>query len=196
MYAKLKGKIIDVFPEFVIIDVNGIGFRVETVKSGYIEMQEVELYVYTHVREQDIRLFGFETRQEYLLFMDLIEISGIGPKSALILLSELSVDQVLNAINEKDESSLKVKGVGKKSAQRIIIEMASKIDKYNWDSTLAQTSGDKQFISEAKEALKDFGFDKKEIDKIIKDYYDNNGEERLEDLVKYALKYISRVNNK
>ena len=101
MLAKIKGIITDIFPDFIIVSNSDLGYKVETVESDYLVGQEVELFLHTHVRETELRLFGFRKREQYLLFSDLITISGVGPKLALTLLSSLPFDTILNAIENK-----------------------------------------------------------------------------------------------
>lgn len=196
MYAKLKGKIIDIFPEFIILEVNNVGYKLEAYNHDYMIDQEVELYIYTHVREQEISLFGFKAKKQYLLFMDLIGISGIGPKSALVLLSEISVDEVLTAIAEKDDDRLKVKGIGKKTAQRIIIEMSNKVENYQWEYNSDSLKISNEFRTEARDALLGLGFQSSEINTILDNYSKEGGPEELEELVKYALKLINKIKSK
>ena len=80
MFAKLKGTILEIFPSFIILDVAGVGYKVETISQDFLEGQDVELYIHTHVRETEIRLFGMKRKEEFMLFTDLIDVSGVGPK--------------------------------------------------------------------------------------------------------------------
>ncbi len=191
MYAKLKGTVEDIFQDFIILDVNGVGYKVEVIHKGFLVGQEIELYIHTHVRESEIRLFGLAERNQYLLFTDLIDVSGVGPKVALAILSQLSNDEILTAISSKDVNSLKVKGVGNKTAQRLVIDLSSKIDKYQWANNGTTTpSFSEEFLDQTKDALKELGFGTTEISKIIKEYSKEQNPEQLESIVKFALKYI------
>ena len=189
MFAKLKGKIDEVLNNnYIIVDVDGVGYGVEALGS-YLEGTEVSLYIYTHVRENEIKLFGFQAKDQYNLFMDLINISGIGPKSAIVILDKLSVDEILNSVEKKDAKSLAVKGVGKKTAERIIVEMSNKLDKYHYNALINKYSID--FEKEALGALINLGFDRSEIKNILENYKNTEGEDNIAHLVKFALKYIN-----
>lgn len=190
MYAKLTGTIADIFPNFLILDVSGVGYRIETVMEGFLVDQEVTFYIYTFVRENDIRLFGMSNKNQYQLFMDLIEISGVGPKVALIILSQLEYHTILSAIESKNIQALKVKGVGNKIAQRIIIEMFPKLEKYHWQASSDLAIYAEEFILETREALSDLGFNNKEIEQVLKDYATQDMPQTLESIIKFALKYI------
>jgi len=191
MLAKIKGTITDIFPDFIIVSNSDLGYKVETVEQDYLVGQEVELFLHTHVRETELRLFGFRKREQFLLFTDLISISGVGPKLALTLLSSLPFDAILNAIENKDITTLKVKGLGQKTAQRIIIDMTSKLSQYKWEQSGQKMVFSEDFISQATGALENLGFGNNEIKRIVREY--SVAEENVEDLskiVKFALKYI------
>ena len=191
MLAKIKGTITDIFPDFIIVSNSDLGYKVETVEHDYVIGQDVELFLHTHVRETEWRLFGFRKREQFLLFSDLISISGVGPKLALTLLSSLPFDTILNAIENKDISTLKVKGLGQKTAQRIIIDMTSKLSHYKWEQSGQKIVFTNEFITQATGALENLGFGNNEIKIIVREY--SITEENVEDLskiVKFALKYI------
>ncbi len=192
MYAKLKGVVVDIFSDFLIIEVSNIGYRVETIKSDFLVGQEIELYIYTHVRETEIRLFGMDNRNQYMLFIDLISISGVGPKMALTILSQLNYESILSAIESQNTDLLKVKGVGKKTAQRIVIDMSSKLEKYNWVNDQQGVVYNEEFNLQSKEALRDLGFSYNEISSIIKEYTKQKQPQELEIIIKFALKYIKK----
>jgi len=192
MYAKLKGVVIDIFSDFLIIEVSNVGYRVETIKNDFLVGQKIELYIYTHVRETEIRLFGMDNRNQYMLFVDLISISGVGPKVALTILSQLSYESILSAIESQNIDLLKVKGVGKKTAQRIVIDMSSKLEKYNWVNDQQGVVYNEEFNLQSKEALRDLGFSYNEISSIIKEYTKQQQPQELEIIIKFALKYIKK----
>lgn len=192
MLAKLKGRITDIFADFLILTVGDVGYRVETVSRDFIVDQEVELYIYTHVRENEIRLFGMKSKEQYLLFIDLIAISGLGPKLALTILDQLSYDTILSAVAAKNSETLKVKGVGKKTAERIVIEMSSKLEKYNWQNSTVVNGYSNDFLVQSKDALKNLGFSHNEITSIMREYGKTDQTESLESLIKFALKFINK----
>lgn len=131
MIAFLKGKILNKSNEFVIILVNNIGYKVCICQSIFDELnvnQEIELYIYQHVKEDALALYGFRLIEELGLFELLISVSGIGPKSALGVLSISSVFDIKNSISMGDYSLLvKASGIGKKTAERVVLELREKI---------------------------------------------------------------------
>jgi Holliday junction DNA helicase RuvA len=192
MFAKLKGTISDIFADFIILDVGNVGYRVETVQNEFLVGEEKSFFIYTHVRENEIRLFGLNTKNEYSLFVDLIGISGVGPKLAQNILKQIPYASIMSAIADKNIDTLLVKGVGKKTAQRIIIDMTSKLEKYTWDGASSQNNLTPEFKNQAQQALLSLGLSKDEIKDIIKEYGLNHSEEKLELLVKFALKFINK----
>lgn len=192
MFAKLTGKISDIFNDFIVLDVSGVGYRVETLQNEFLVGEDKSFFIYTHVRENEIRLFGLDTKNEYLLFVDLIGISGVGPKQAQNILRQVSFESIMNAISDKNIDTLLVKGVGRKTAQRIIIDMSSKIEKYTWDGARGQNSLSSDFLKQSKQALQNLGFSVDEIIDIIKEYSQIHAEENLESLIKFALKFINK----
>jgi Holliday junction DNA helicase RuvA len=192
MFAKFKGTITDIFSDFIILDVADVGYRVETIQNEFLVGEEKSFFIYTHVRENEIRLFGLKTKNEYLLFVDLIGISGVGPKLAQNILRQIPFETIMSAISDKNIDTLLVKGVGKKTAQRIIIDMSSKLENYSWDSSTVKNNLSNEFKAQSQQALQNLGFNRDEINNIIKEYSVNYTEEKLELLVKFALKHINK----
>ena len=192
MFAKLKGTITDIFSDFIILEVRDVGYRVETIQSDFLVGEEKSFFIYTHVRENEIRLFGLNTENQYLLFVDLIGISGVGPKLAQNILKQITFESIMSAIADKNIDTLLVKGVGKKTAQRIIIDMTSKLENYSWEGASGQKSLTQEFKTQAQQALVNLCFSKDEIKEIIKEYGVIHSEEKLELLVKFALKFINK----
>mgnify|MGYP001205295909 CR=1 FL=1 len=186
MLAKLDGKVIDIFDNFIILNCNGVGYKVEITDFALLVGQEVSYYIHTHVRENEIRLFGIKNREKYLLFMDLIEVQGVGPKAALSIIGELSIDTILSAISNKTPKALQIKGIGKKTAEKIIIELYNKVDKYHFNKEDTKEL-DSRFINEAKEALLNLGFTKTEVNELLQKYQKSGEGEDLQKLIKYVL---------
>lgn len=134
MYDFLVGKVADKSPTRVVLDVNGVGYRLEIPVSTYEKVQEagprpVKLLTHLHVREDDLRLFGFATEGERRLFEHLLTIKGIGPVIALNILSGSGVADIVRAIKDGDTRFLtRLRGVGKKTAERVILELREKAD--------------------------------------------------------------------
>lgn len=131
MIASISGKVIQLTKESVIIDINGLGIEVFVPKTLLGETETGDLlYLYTHmlVREDNISLFGFSSLEEKQLFLQFLAVGGIGPKLSLNILSSLSIDNIRSAIlSEKPDYFSRVPGVGKKTAQKIIIQMQGKL---------------------------------------------------------------------
>lgn len=169
MIASLKGTIKETFPGFIIIDVAGVGYKVEGINT-YLEIgAEIDILVFTHYTQQDVKLFGFLNKESYLLFQDLIIVSGVGPKTAVTLINNLGVENIKTAIINSDAKALTGNGVGLKSAQKIIIELISKIEKSGFKSTDKKGKNDKdnQYLDEVEQALLGLGYNKNEISQVL-----------------------------
>ena len=189
MIAYLKGKVkyISKDSKFIILENNGVGFRIEALKPVFDIGQELEFYIFTYKREDEIRLIGFDTPDELELFEKLISISGIGPKAAITLLDLLGVNDILEAIEKGDIDKLKVKGVGKKTAQKIILELKGILVKE--DSKFV--SKDERIV-EVQEALISLGYVPKEIKKFLAEMsFDKK--KTSEDILKEVLGILRKV---
>jgi Holliday junction DNA helicase RuvA len=133
MIARLCGTLVDKQPGTAVVDVGGVGYQVSIPLSTYGEMGEpgsrVELHVHTHVREDALALFGFHTRFEKDVFTRLLAVSGIGPRTALAVLSGLGAQDLIEAVRGRDVTRLSsVPGVGRKTAERMVVDLADRID--------------------------------------------------------------------
>ena len=133
MIARLCGTLVDKQPGSAILDVGGVGYQLFIPLSTYAEIGEpgsrVELHVHTHVREDALALFGFHTRFEKEVFTRLLAVSGIGPRTALAVLSGLGPQDLIEAVRERDITRLaSVPGVGRKTAERMAVDLADRID--------------------------------------------------------------------
>ncbi|MDZ7660402.1 Holliday junction branch migration protein RuvA [Fodinibius sp.] len=174
MIAYLKGIVHDKSPEQVIVDVRDVGYMLEISNQTYDQLpstgDEVELLVYHHVTDNDQRLFGFANQNEKDLFELLITVKGVGPKLGLTILSGLPAQEITGAIVQEDKSALsKIKGIGKKTAQRMILELKDKISEmvdatYTPDGSTAISSNVKE---EAVSALQSLGFKKRDAEESI-----------------------------
>ncbi|QQZ10740.1 Holliday junction branch migration protein RuvA [Heyndrickxia vini] len=181
MYEYIKGTIEMVTPEYVVVDNNGIGYQIFTPNPFVFTVNQntsEKIFIYQHVREDAISLFGFHTLSEKTLFKKLLNVSGIGPKGALAILAFGEPSQVIEAIENENENFLtKFPGVGKKTARQMILDLKGKLQDivpdyfpnlFNTDKVelIAHTSA--QF-DEAILALKALGYSDKEIKKISAD---------------------------
>lgn len=134
MIAMLSGTIAHKSPESIILDVNGVGYRVQIPFSTYYELPEcgdvIVLHVFTHVKEDAINLYGFRSLPEKVLFQLLISVSGVGPKLGKDILSNIEVDDLTKALAEGNLARLSsVPGIGKKTAERLVLELKTKVAK-------------------------------------------------------------------
>lgn len=195
MFAYINGKLAYKDPTFVIIDIQGVGYEIKISLHTYGQIKDQEnckLFTYFYVKEDAQALYGFSSLDEKALFLHLISISGVGPSTGLMVLSSLSPQEVEHAILSEDVRTIQgVKGIGAKTAQRIILELKDKIGKGQPESTFQNiaTSGATAIRNEALAALVTLGISKvaaqKTIDKILKE---TDGQVSLEELIKQALK--------
>jgi len=199
MIGFLRGKVAYTFPDYCFLDVHDVGYRVfvsHQTRNHIGIGEEVMLYIHTHVREDAILLYGFFSQEEYDLFQHLIGISGIGPKVAQGILSAITANEFYRLIHQKDVKAItKLPGIGKKTAERIILELKDKLaptmfdDISSTDQTagLAGDIGDK--ISEATEALLSLGFGQSEIQSVLKKKTEWAS---TEEIIRYALAELQR----
>ena len=141
MIAYLKGKLAYKDPTFVIIDVNGVGYHVKISLTTFGALKDAEncqLFTFMHVKEDAHTLYGFHQEQEKKLFLMFISVSGVGPSTALTMLSYLSPEELKHAIASEDVKTVQsIKGIGAKTAQRIILELKDKIQKEGFESKMS-----------------------------------------------------------
>lgn len=199
MYAYIKGKIVEKSNNYVIVENNGIGYRIfmtiTAIDKISDDVQEVRIYTYYQVREDNISLYGFLQKEELRMFELLLSVSGVGAKSAIAMLSSITPSDFAMAVIQNDTKKLtKIQGVGAKTAARIVLELK---DKLKTEEAISQNDIEVQKviknteeIDEASQALLILGYNKKEIDKAF---------EKLEldglstqDIIKKALAFLGR----
>jgi len=191
MIGSLTGTIGEQLGDAIILHVGDVGYRVEIPGLVPVSDTPVTLYIYTHVREQELRLFGFETRQQLLLFEQLLTVSGVGPKAALSLLGTHSYEHLVNAIVSDEAKQLKAPGVGKKTAERIVLDLQSKLKQAaSADTAQGHTRGSTE-AAEVASALHELGFSEPEIEAVLP-RIDTEGAQ-LHDMIKQALKLIQQA---
>lgn len=195
MISFLKGKLVYKDPTYVVIDVNGMGYHVNISLHTFGEIKEQEnILLHTHftVREDAHILFGFSQPAEKKLFQMLVSVNGVGPNTALLMLSYLNVQELKSAIAREDAATLQaVKGVGGKTAMRVIIELKDKIKKESFEDISSPNLGGvhNTLRSEALSALVTLGLSKMVAEKSVDSVLKKSGNTiTLEDLVKQALK--------
>ena len=191
MFGYIKGIVEEIGIDYVVLDVNGIGFKLSTSQftNQHLKLKEVmKLHTKMNVREDDISLLGFYDKRELKLFEQLVSVSKVGPKLAFSILSTYDVDRLGTIILQADANTLsKASGVGKKTAERIIVELRDKINKSS--ETLPDTSiyEVNDVKSETIEVLMSLGFNKSEIIQVVDKLFRENKDIETNELVKLSL---------
>ncbi len=199
MIGYLKGTVVQLTTDYCLLDVHGVGYRVfvGTLSRNQLHLnEEAELFIHTAVREDAILLYGFHSSEEYDTFQLLISVSGIGPRVALGILSSITTEQLALAIQGKKTAVLtKLPGIGKKSAERIILELKDKISapaegEYTEDADIGASQPEEgDAAAEASAALLSLGYTQGEIQKVMK----KAGRGRdVQEIIKLALKELNR----
>lgn len=206
MYAYLKGTVAWKTADRIVVEVSGVGYNVYVSPGRIYDFpeygEEVKVYTYTSVREDAINLYGFVTLEELELFKLLISVSGIGPKGGLAMLSVMSVDDIRYAIMTGDAKLLaKAPGVGKKTAERVIIDLKDKINAQDPEEAVTGGVLEKTFMEhpkarDAADALVALGYSGKEakhaVEQAFRELEVQSGEDAIsaDQLLKAALKYF------
>ncbi len=194
MIARLSGKILEKLPTRLVIEIGGVGFEVLISGKTYEMVPEVEadvsLNIYTHVREEEIKLIGFINQNDKDFFIKLITVSGISIKIALSSLSIYSSDELKKIIAKKEVDMLRrVPGIGKKLAERLIVELKDKIEEEGYTDIFHGDLYDNEKITEVKQALKTLGYKNIEIDAVLnKIKTDDLVNKKTEEILRSALK--------
>ena len=195
MIAHLRGRILRKGPQEVVVDVGGVGYRVSIPVSTFYRLAEpggeVELRTYTHVREDTLALYGFLTAAEQDLFERLISVGGVGPRLAVSILSGIEVPELIAALRTSDLSRLtRVPGVGKKTAERLIVELKDKMPAAAADEAPAARPGGgpkEDLLS----ALVNLGYSRGEVERGVDRALREDGSGRFEDLLRRALQIVA-----
>lgn len=192
MYEYIKGTLIETAPTYAVVDCGGVGYYISISINTYSKIsteKSILLFVHQIVREDAHLLYGFFTKEERALFRQLISVSGIGANTASVMLSSMTVNEIVGAVQTDNVNAIKsVKGIGLKTAQRVIIELKDKVG-------MAGVSGEISFTSntikdEALSALVMLGFVKAQASKILDKIVAGGGITSVEDLIKHALKQL------
>lgn len=195
MIAYLKGILIQKSPNAVVVDIGGVGYSASIPLSTYFKLGEesdpVELFIYTHLTDNSISLFGFSTREEREIFLKLIGIAGIGPKLALNVLSGIGPSDLEEAVKRSDVARLcLIPGIGKKTALRIAMELQEKIDR-KAKVLVAKGSKEREDLTSA---LVNLGFRRREVEGIVDEVIRGLGYETgFEKLLRECLKKMARI---
>lgn len=192
MIGHLKGKIISAKPTRILLDVNGVGYLVNISINTFEKISdksEISLYIHTAVKEDSITLYGFFTESEKEMFELLISVNGIGPKIALSILSGIKTDDLKSAIYSSDVSRIiSIPGIGRKTAERMVLELKSKIDSVTIDKTGYKTD----VRSEAVAALCTLGYNIRTAEKITSDVISSDPAVTIEELIRRSLAVLNR----
>jgi Holliday junction DNA helicase RuvA len=191
MYDYITGKIVKLTPTYLVLDNQGIGYFIHITLNTYGQMQPdtvVRLYIHQHIREDAHVLFGFSGEKEREVFRLLLTVSGIGANTARMILSALNPDELVQAIASEQVSLLQgVKGIGAKTAQRLVVELKDKITRVlPQNLPLANNT----FADEALSALVMLGFPKPQVEKVLREILRQHPQLSVEELVKMALKVL------
>ncbi len=191
MIGRLNGRLIEKNPTDLLIECGGVGYEVKISLNTFSQLgsdEAVQVFTKLIVREDAHILYGFANKEEREMFNHLISVSGIGPNIAMIMLSSLVPDEIAQAILTEDVTTIqKIKGIGTKTAQRVIIDLKSKVSKMELSSENIFTSNNRNRF-DALNALVSLGFDKKSAEKVL-DKIDT-GNQSVEELIKDALRNL------
>lgn len=181
MYAYIKGKVTEIESNYIVIDNNNVGYQIFTANPySFEEDKEYQIYLYQYVREDEISLYGFKTKEEKELFLKLTSVKGLGCKMALPMLAGGSIDGIVDAIERENILYLKkFPKIGDKVARQIILDLKGKL--------VAKEEVNTNNFDELTEALKALGYKTSDINKIIKNI---NPNDEIEDQIRNALKLL------
>jgi Holliday junction DNA helicase RuvA len=193
MIGQLTGKILEKNPPEILLEVSGIGYEILCPMSTFYEMgadANLVLHTHLHVKEDAHTLYGFISKDEKTLFRELIRVNGIGPKVALAILSHLNIASLMNAVAHEDDVLLaKTPGIGKKTAQKLIVELKDRLEKLSLSNTANQQITASANINpntkQALAALQSLGFKAKEAEKMLAAISDDSLS--TEELIRLAL---------
>ena len=191
MIGYLSGKIISSKPTRITLDVNGVGYVVNISINTFEKISDkssASLFIYTSVKEDSISLFGFYTESEKEMFELLISVNGVGPKSALSILSGIQVDDLRQAINSGDISRIVlIPGIGRKTAERLVLELKTKVEGLSVSGATEAAS----IKNEAIAALTTLGYNLKAAEKAVRETLNSEPKASLEETIKKALGKLS-----
>jgi holliday junction DNA helicase RuvA len=197
MIAHLRGKLITRHPNLVILETAGVGYRVTVSVPTFSQLpslgSEVGLHIHTHVREDQLALYGFLRPEEKQLFEKLITVSGIGPKLAITVLSGMPADEMINAIRGNDLARLtKIPGVGRKTAERMVLELRDKLVPMDGTEQVQAIPSLSATQEDVLSALMNLGFPRPAVEKALAQISKNGDAESFDTLFRGALGLITK----
>lgn len=200
MIGFLKGEVYKKKEQSILLDVRDVGYEVFLTVSDLSQLKEKEtafLFIHYKQKEDGTSLFGFKTEETKEVFEVLIDMNGIGPKMGMAILSAMDQDMLIASIQREDINALtQIPGVGKKTAQRMIVELQDKLNHYVIDETMEfeieLERGNRTALTDAEEALIFLGYTKKEIDHVLQKLLKRDKTYETDDLIKMALKELGK----
>jgi Holliday junction DNA helicase RuvA len=206
MIAHLNGRLLSKEATSVIVDVAGVGYEVSIPFSTFYEVGDVganvELRIYTHVKEDALQLYGFKTLLERQLFINLLSVSGVGPKIAIALLSGMTADELVNSIKNNNLARLTaVPGVGRKTAERLVVDLREKMTTLSSQvaeepSSTPATAGspsDDDVRAQALSGLVNLGYQRSAAEKAIDSVFNEDGDVTVESVLRRGLRKLARL---
>jgi len=205
MIAHLSGTLLSKQATSVILDVAGVGYEVSIPLSTFYELEDpgsnVQLRIYTHVREDALQLYGFKTARERELFLRLISVSGIGPKLGITLLSGMSADEMITSIRNNNLAKLTlIPGVGRKTAERLVMELRDKVaslsagvdEDLGVSSDAAVVPTEDSMRADALSALLNLGYQRNAAEKAVAASLSDDGEVSVESILRSSLRKLAK----
>jgi len=190
MIAQIIGRLVEKTPTQLVIDCNGVGYAVHISLHTFSQIgseEKIKLYTHLQIREDSHTLFGFHTPMERAVFLLLLSVSGIGASTARTMLSSLAPEQIQRAIVSEDLNTIKsIKGIGLKTAQRVLIELKDKMINL-LDGEEIQISGNNTIKDEALSALEVLGYSRKQSERVVDQIIQQSPDRSVEELIKEAL---------
>lgn len=196
MIAQLRGRVLSKSPGEVVLEVGGVGYLIAIPVSTFYRLHETgseaSLLTYTHVREDTLALFGFFSKEEQVLFEMLIGVAGVGPKLAINVLSGIEAPELVQALRAGDIARLtRIPGVGKKTAERLVVELRDKAHKLPLSTTEAREAPSGASRDDLVSALANLGYSRPEAEKAVERALKEDGAGRFEDLLRRSLRILS-----
>ena len=193
MITQIRGRMIEKHPDHVVIDCNGLGYHVNIslqTFSNIPDQENIKLFTHQVIREDAHIIYGFVTKTEREIFRLLVSVSGVGPSTAITMQSSMDNEEIQRAIAGEDVSKIQsVKGIGLKTAQRVIVDLKDKILK-SYEISEDLPASNNTIKIEALSALEVLGFSRKKVEKVIQVILQDSPEISLEELIKQALKNL------
>lgn len=195
MIGQLRGRLLRKKPQELLLDVGGVGYRVQIPLSTFYRLgepgEEATLQVHTHVREDALALFGFLTEQEQELFQRLIDVSGVGPRVALAILSGIEAAELVDALRSGDLARLtRIPGVGKKTAERLVVELRDKMPVVSAEARPAAPSAS-ALKDDVLSALANLGYTRGHSERALERALRDSPDARFEDLLRLTLRRLA-----